>query len=291
MPRGVPKSGFRKSRKSKKNTPAGADGAGMDRAPAGQTETDVEIQERISDRFEILEDLTIGSTTGEVRSLIVSGPAGLGKSYTVEETLKFWDPDGVNHTIIKGYVRATGLYKLLFAHSEPGKVIVFDDADTIFFDDTSLNMLKAVCDSTESRKVSYLTEGQLFDDETGTQLPKSFEFKGTIIFITNYDFDAMIEKGHKLAPHLLAMMSRSHYIDLAMKTKRDYMVRIRQVISKGLLGNVGINVTAQNEVVAFIEDNKDSLRELSIRVALKVASIRKLKQEKWQKIAKITCCR
>jgi hypothetical protein len=87
------------------------------------------------------------------------------------------------------------------------------------------------------------------------------------------------------------MMSRSHYIDLAMKTKRDYMVRIRQVVSKGLLGNVGINVTAQNEVVAFIEDNKDSLRELSIRVALKVASIRKLKQEKWQKIAKITCCR
>jgi hypothetical protein len=256
-----------------------------------QTETDSEIQERISDRFEILEDLTIGSTTGQVRSLIVSGPAGLGKSYTVEETLKFWDPDGVDHTIIKGYVRATGLYKLLFAHSEPGKVIVFDDADTIFFDDTSLNMLKAVCDSTESRKVSYLTEGQLFDDETGTQLPKSFEFKGTIIFITNYDFDAMIEKGHKLAPHLLAMMSRSHYIDLAMKTKRDYMVRIRQVVSKGLLGNVGINVTAQNEVVAFIEDNKDSLRELSIRVALKVASIRKLKQEKWQKIAKITCCR
>jgi hypothetical protein len=87
------------------------------------------------------------------------------------------------------------------------------------------------------------------------------------------------------------MMSRSHYIDLAMKTKRDYMVRIRQVVSKGLLSNVGINVTAQNEVVAFIEDNKDSLRELSIRVALKVASIRKLKQEKWQKIAKITCCR
>jgi len=290
MPRGVPKAGFRKSRKSKKNTAAA--GAGMTAVrETVQTETDSEIQERISDRFEILEDLTIGSTTGQVRSLIVSGPAGLGKSYTVEETLKFWDPDGVDHTIIKGYVRATGLYKLLFAHSEPGKVIVFDDADTIFFDDTSLNMLKAVCDSTESRRVSYLTEGQLFDDETGTQLPKSFEFKGTIIFITNYDFDAMIEKGHKLAPHLLAMMSRSHYIDLAMKTKRDYMVRIRQVVSKGLLGNVGINITAQNEVVAFIEDNKDSLRELSIRVALKVASIRKLRQEKWQKIAKITCCR
>lgn len=284
MPRGVPKAGFRKTKnKTKSDIVAYYEPI--------QIETDTEISQRISDRFEILEDLAIGSTSGEIRSLIVSGPAGLGKSYTIEKTLNQWDPNGTNYTIIKGYVRATGLYKTLFAHSAPGQVVVFDDADTIFFDDTSLNMLKAVCDSTENRTVSYLAESQLFDDGTAERLPKSFEFHGTIIFITNYDFDAMIEKGHKLAPHLLAMMSRSHYIDLSMKTKRDYMVRIHQVISKGLLDNVGLTHVAQQEVVSFIDANKDTLRELSIRVALKVASIRKLKEQKWEKIAKITCCR
>ena len=284
MPRGVPKAGFRKTKnKTKSDIIAYCEPI--------QIETDTEISQRISDRFEILEDLAIGSTTGEIRSLIVSGPAGLGKSFTIEKTLNQWDPDGTNYTIIKGYVRATGLYKTLFAHSAPGQVVVFDDADTIFFDDTSLNMLKAVCDSTENRTVSYLAESQLFDDGTAERLPKSFEFHGTIIFITNYDFDAMIEKGHKLAPHLLAMMSRSHYIDLSMKTKRDYMVRIHQVISKGLLDNVGLTHVAQQEVVSFLDANKDTLRELSIRVALKVASIRKLKEQKWEKIAKITCCR
>ena len=284
MPRGVPKAGFRKTKNKTKSDIVAY------HEPI-QIETDTEISQRISDRFEILEDLAIGSTTGEIRSLIVSGPAGLGKSFTIEKTLNQWDPDGTNYTIIKGYVRATGLYKTLFAHSAPGQVVVFDDADTIFFDDTSLNMLKAVCDSTENRTVSYLAESQLFDDGTAERLPKSFEFQGTIIFITNYDFDAMIEKGHKLAPHLLAMMSRSHYIDLSMKTKRDYMVRIHQVISKGLLDNVGLTHVAQQEVVSFIDANKDTLRELSIRVALKVASIRKLKEQKWEKIAKITCCR
>ena len=284
MPRGVPKAGFRKTKNKTKSDIVAY------HEPI-QIETDTEISQRISDRFEILEDLAIGSTTGEIRSLIVSGPAGLGKSFTIEKTLNQWDPDGTNHTIIKGYVRATGLYKTLFAHSAPGQVVVFDDADTIFFDDTSLNMLKAVCDSTENRTVSYLAESQLFDDGTAERLPKSFEFHGTIIFITNYDFDAMIEKGHKLAPHLLAMMSRSHYIDLSMKTKRDYMVRIHQVISKGLLDNVGLTHVAQQEVVSFLDANKDTLRELSIRVALKVASIRKLKEQKWEKIAKITCCR
>ena len=284
MPRGVPKAGFRKTKNKTKSDIVAY------HEPI-QIETDTEISQRISDRFEILEDLAIGSTTGEIRSLIVSGPAGLGKSFTIEKTLNQWDPDGTNHTIIKGYVRATGLYKTLFARSAPGQVVVFDDADTIFFDDTSLNMLKAVCDSTENRTVSYLAESQLFDDGTAERLPKSFEFHGTIIFITNYDFDAMIEKGHKLAPHLLAMMSRSHYIDLSMKTKRDYMVRIHQVISKGLLDNVGLTHVAQQEVVSFLDANKDTLRELSIRVALKVASIRKLKEQKWEKIAKITCCR
>ena len=284
MPRGVPKAGFRKTKNKTKSDIVAY------HEPI-QIETDTEISQRISDRFEILEDLAIGSTSGEIRSLIVSGPAGLGKSFTIEKTLNQWDPNGTNYTIIKGYVRATGLYKTLFAHSAPGQVVVFDDADTIFFDDTSLNMLKAVCDSTENRTVSYLAESQLFDDGTAERLPKSFEFHGTIIFITNYDFDAMIEKGHKLAPHLLAMMSRSHYIDLSMKTKRDYMVRIHQVISKGLLDNVGLTHVAQQEVVSFIDANKDTLRELSIRVALKVASIRKLKEQKWEKIAKITCCR
>jgi len=284
MPRGVPKAGFRKTKNNTKSDTVAY-------YEPIQIETDTEISQRISDRFEILEDLAIGSTTGEIRSLIVSGPAGLGKSYTIEKTLNQWDPNGTNYTIIKGYVRATGLYKTLFTHSAPGQVVVFDDADTIFFDDTSLNMLKAVCDSTENRTVSYLAESQLFDDDTAARLPKSFEFHGTIIFITNYDFDAMIEKGHKLAPHLLAMMSRSHYIDLSMKTKRDYMVRIHQVISKGLLDNVGLTHVAQQEVVSFIDANKDTLRELSIRVALKVASIRKLKEQKWEKIAKITCCR
>ena len=284
MPRGVPKAGFRKTKNKTKSDIVAY------HEPI-QIETDTEISQRISDRFEILEDLAIGSTTGEIRSLIVSGPAGLGKSFTIEKTLNQWDPNGTNYTIIKGYVRATGLYKTLFAHSAPGQVVVFDDADTIFFDDTSLNMLKAVCDSTENRTVSYLAESQLFDDGTAERLPKSFEFHGTIIFITNYDFDAMIEKGHKLAPHLLAMMSRSHYIDLSMKTKRDYMVRIHQVISKGLLDNVGLTHVAQQEVVSFLDANKDTLRELSIRVALKVASIRKLKEQKWEKIAKITCCR
>ena len=284
MPRGVPKSGFRAARNSRAEKLA-AIRVSYDTNPH---ETDDQISARIAERFDILDVLTEACTCGNARALIVSGPAGLGKSFTVEKRLADWDPNGINHTIVKGYVRATGLVKLLYAYREAGQVIVFDDADAIFFDDVSLNLLKAVCDTTERRSVSWLSEGSLIDDETATRVPRNFQFDGTIIFISNYDFDAMIDRGHKLAPHLAALVSRAHYIDLAMKSRRDYLVRIRQVIAQGLLDHLPLE--SQIGVVNFIERNSDSLRELSLRMAIKLGSLAAQGGD-WERIARITCCK
>lgn len=258
-------------------------------APA-VVETDDEIEARLTDRFEILGEMTDLAIAGDVRAMVVSGPAGLGKSFTVEAKLEATDPSALDHTIVKGYVRAPGLYKLLYAHRNQGQVLVFDDADAIFFDDTALNLLKAACDTTERRVISYITENGLVDEETAERLPKSFQFDGTIIFITNLDFDAMIERGHKIAPHLQAMVSRSHYIDLAMKTTRDYLIRIRQVVKQGLLKNVGLDDAGQADVLRFIEANHSKLRELSLRMALKLGAIRR-KGGNWERMARVTCCK
>lgn len=289
MPRGVPKAGYRKT------SAAIARQTGADMLQkvvpmvVVQNETDEEIEARLAERFDILAELTDAAIKGHSRALVVSGPAGLGKSYTVEEKLQDWDEDAVNHTIVKGYVRPTGLYRLLYQHRMPNQVIVFDDADAIFFDDVSLNLLKAVCDTTERRVVSYMSEKIMVDEDEAVTIPKSFEFKGTIIFITNLDFDQMIEKGHKAAPHMQALVSRSHYIDLAMKTRRDYMIRIKQVVKQGLLAHLSKN--QQDDVMAFLDKNQDKLRELSLRMAIKVAAIRKLDKPNWMAMAKATCCK
>lgn len=286
MPRGVPKSGFRAARTSRaEKLAAAAIKVSYNSVPQ---ETDAQVSERIAERFDILDVLTEACTVGNARALIVSGPAGLGKSYTVERRLSDWDPSALNHIIVKGYVRATGLVKLLYQYREEGQVIVFDDADSIFFDDVSLNLLKAVCDTTERRTVSWLSEGALIDEETAVRIPRTFEFSGTIIFISNYDFDAMIDRGHKLAPHLSALVSRAHYVDLAMKTRRDYLVRIRQVIDQGLLDYLAPH--QRIEVKQFIEANSDRLRELSLRMALKLGSLAK-QGGNWEKLAKVTCCK
>lgn len=288
MPRGIPKTGFRAPRGSRKMQQL------LTIAPAATpvvVETDEQIEAKLAERFEILETMTDAAITGDARAVIVSGPAGLGKSFTVEKSLNEWDPDAHNHRIVKGYIKAPGLFKMLYAHRARGQVLVFDDADEVFLDDTAINLLKAACDSTDRRVISYITEGSLIDEETAERLPKSFQFEGTVIFITNYDFDSMIERGSKLAPHLQALLSRAHYIDLAMKTKRDYLIRIRQVIRQGLLRNNGLSEEGQLDVIDFIEDNQDSLRELSLRMALKIAAIRRKGAANWKKVARVTCCK
>lgn len=299
MPRGVPANGLRKT---KKRIAAGVFASnGMVQIHATKPhlvidnepeifETDAQIRTRLVDRFDILSELTESALEGDTRSLIVSGPPGLGKSFTVEEKLREWDENADRYSIVKGFVKMTGLFKLLWKHRDEGQVIVFDDADSIFNDDATLNMLKAVCDTTEVRTVSYLSEYEMFDED-GEKLPKKFEFNGTIIFITNLDFDVMIDKGHRLAPHLSALVSRSHYVDLGMKSKRDYIIRIRQVCSDGMLAQHGLDAQQEQDVLNFITVNQDRLRELSLRIAVKLANLRRTIVGDWERIAKVTCLR
>lgn len=298
--RGKPKRGFRMTKKRRAALAAGLqlDASGhilggkvqaFEEEPETQ-ETDAEIETKLQERFQILKVLTKAAVEGQAKALIISGPAGLSKSYTVEKVLEEWDPTETRYRIIKGYVRATGLFKALWQSKDEGRVLVFDDADSIFFDDVSLNFLKAVLDSTERRRVSYLAETTLIDDETATAIPSSFEFNGSCIFITNYDFDAMISRGHKLAPHLQALVSRAHYVDLAMKTRRDYMIRIKQVVDEGLFDDMGLTTVQIKDTINFIEQNIDRVRELSLRTALKVGSIRKFNSD-WEKVARVTCLR
>jgi hypothetical protein len=294
MTRGVPKSGFRMTKKRIAAGMVNMDGhihvpkQKEEQVFEVKHETDSEIDARLKDRFAILGEFAQAAIDGNVRSVIVSGPGGLGKSFTVEKILKEWDPSKSQYAIVKGNVKATGLYKLLYKYREPGQVLVFDDADSIFNDELALNFLKAACDTTENRELCYRAEYAMFDDETGKAVPNLFTYEGAIIFISNLDFDAMIEKNHRLTPHLEALITRSHYIDLTMKTKRDHIIRIKQVIGEGMLSDRGLNEEQIDSVLGFIISNKDHLRELSLRIAVKISDLC-IQGGDWKRLANVTC--
>ena len=284
MPRGVPKSGFRKTRKRKL--------AQVQFQLPITTETIPQIEAKLKDRFEALEIMSEATGRGINRSLIVSGPAGLGKSYTVEQKMNELERKGFHITYIRGYVRPLSLYKLLYNARFTNSVLVFDDSDSVFHDDVSMNLLKTACDSTDRRVLHWLSRSlENEEDEDGENIPEKFEFEGSVIFITNYDFDNLIASGFKLAPHFEALVSRSHYLDLSMKTKMDYLVRIKQVVRGGMLKSRGFNEIDTVLIMQFIENNVETLRELSLRMVVKIAGLYKMDKSNWQKLAKQTCFR
>jgi len=255
-------------------------------------ESVAEIEVKLQDRFEALEIMSEATGRGINRALIVSGPAGLGKSFTVEAKMAELEKQGHHITYIKGYVRPLALYKLLYESRRSNSVLVFDDSDSIFYDDVSMNLLKSACDSTDRRVLHWLSRSlEREEDEDGENIPEKFEFEGSIIFITNYDFDRLIDSGNKLAPHFEALVSRSHYLDLAMKTKLDYLVRIKQVVRGGMLRSRGLSVSEETLIMEFIVDNVDRLRELSLRMVVKLSGLYKMDRNNWQKLAKQTCFR
>lgn len=298
MPRGVPKNGFRMTKK--RQTLGQFKGRAVVVNPRLQTQPTVpvklesvdQIETKLRDRFEALETMARATGQGINRSLIVSGPAGLGKSFTVEQVCSELEKKGHSVTYIKGYVRPMALYRLLYNSRFKNSILVFDDSDSVFYDDVSMNLLKGACDSTERRVLHWLSSSiERMTDEDGESVPEKFEFEGSVIFITNYDFDAMIAAGTKLAPHFEALVSRSLYLDLAMKTKMDYFVRMQQVVRGGMLSGRGFSDLETTLIMEFIRNNMDSLRELSLRMVVKLANLYRMDRVNWQKLARQTCFR
>jgi len=258
-------------------------------------ETDEQILTRLGQRFQILEDMTRAVKKGDVRAMIVTGPPGVGKSFGVEKVLSKHDvfadvaQDGKlkKYEIVKGAMSAIGLYSKLYEFSDAKSILVFDDCDSILMEDLSLNILKAALDSSKKRTISWNTDSRLLRSEG---VPNQFEFKGGAIFISNIKFDHVRSK--KLKDHLEALESRCHYLDLTIDTTREKLLRIRQVVNEcGMLDGHELSDVAKIDVVDFIETNAAKMRELSLRMVLKVADIRKSMPDNWQAVVEVTCMR
>lgn len=258
-------------------------------------ETDADVEKRINERFAVMEALVDGVTRGEHRGMIISGPPGVSKTYTVLQRMHKYDDKGpgYNWNIDTGYMRATGLYRRLFEYRRPGQVIILDDIDAVFNDEAGLNILKAATDTVPERYISWGSEYQ-FSPVNGEAVPSRFLFEGGIIFITNLDFDKMIAEKHRYAKHFEALMSRVHYLDLSMKTRRDCLIRVKSLVkSANMLKNKGLTPDQEATVLGYMNANIESLREVSLRTAVRIADQIKVHKDesKWKPTVDVTFLR
>ena len=255
-------------------------------------ESEKEAMDRIGSRFQVLDEMSKACISGDIRAMIVSGPPGVGKSHGVNlqmEKASLFDKIAGKRPrfeVVKGAMSGIGLFAILYKYSDSKNVLVFDDCD-IWEDPDALNVLKGALDSGKTRRISWNKDSRILREEG---IPNSFNFNGSVIFITNLNFAD--RRSNKIKAHLDALQSRCHYLDLTINSERDKMLRIKQVhrdADGGLFKDYDLTDEQSSDVMSYMWDNHNKLREVSLRMALKVADLVKISPSNWQNLAKATC--
>lgn len=259
--------------------------------------SDDEVLEQQRLDFEVLEDLAMAVTNGNMRSLIVTGPPGVGKSHTVNEVLKkanlcqVMGAGKTNYQVVKGVMSNLSLYTTLYKNKKKGRVILFDDCDSVLTDPLSLNLLKSALDTSDPRSISWESNTKLLEKQ---DVPRSFDFNGGVIMISNLDFTHNKTQNSlgtttrsKIQNHWEALKSRSFIMHLSMGGERGKVLRIRDVVnSKKILDAYKFEGNEAAEVMKFFEDNYSNFGELSIRTILKLADVRKSLPLRWEAVVR-----
>lgn len=284
MAKGVPSSGFRMTKKRAAAMAAGLPITGK----AGVTVMPAQVESRFSiiERFEFVNDMVGMVADGHQASVVVTGPGGLGKSFTVYKALKskgFADislVDGFevgekapkkSFRVVKGYSTPKGLFRTLYENRE--SVIVFDDCDSVLKDSVSENLLKAALDSYSRRIISWNADFK--DDE----LPNVFEFKGRVVFISN------MSAGQIGQP----ILSRSMNVDLTM-TLEQKIERMRHLLATSKEFLEDFSTQHKNDAMDLIAEVSPKVKELTLRTIIQVTNIRKNGGKNWKNMAEYAIC-
>ena len=223
----------------------------------------------INTRFSFVEKLVTMVAAGVQPSAVITGEGGLGKTYTVVKTLaqagyqdisdlaEFQAGEVLSRKTfitVKGYSTAKGLYRTLFENNKA--IIVFDDCDAVLKDPVALNLLKGALDSYGKRIISW--NADMRDDD----LPRSFNFEGRVIFISNMDQHSIDQ----------AIRSRSMLIDLSMTA--DQKIDRMEFIANSDSFMPEYDAKIKTDALNLIRELKDITREISLRTLISVCKVR-----------------
>ena len=273
MPRGVPKNGVRMTKKR------------IAEIQANAVEMAADSKFSINERFSFIEDIVGMLVAGKQASVIVAGSGGLGKSYTVTKALEangltdMTDlpsfEDGVrydsrkSYTTVKGFSTTKGLYRILYENKN--STILMDDTDSVMKDPNSLNLLKAALDSYSKRIISYRAD--IRDED----LPNFFEFKGSVVFLTNTPSKLLDQ----------ALTSRSMVVDLSM-TAEQKLERMAFILEQNeFMPEVPMDMKI--DALKLITKVYQSVKDLSLRTLIQVIRIRETNPHgRWERLAEYT---
>lgn len=235
----------------------------------------------ITKRFEFVKQMVSMVAKKTVASAIITGQGGLGKTHSVIRALKDCGLQDVSDLasfevgtrlqgsksfrIIKGFSTAKGLYRSLFEGN--GMTLVFDDCDSVLKDPVALNLLKGALDSYGERYISW--NADIKDED----LPRSFKFTGSIVFISNKEMDSLDQ----------AVRSRALCVDLSMSEEQK-IERMETIVDDAEF-LPEYSKEYKHDALEFLRSMVKSVQNLSLRSLISVTKIR-AEGGDWKQLAK-----
>ncbi len=244
-------------------------GSGRNSIYVNQTESsnnENKIQDiPVADRFDYIEKFTKMVGNNVIPSMLLTGQAGVGKTHTVINTLENMGlVEGDDYIVVKGHSSPMGLYMCLYNNN--GKIIVMDDCDSVWGENTALNILKGALDSYSRRTISWQS---LAADRNN--VPDCFEFEGSIIFISNKDARRLDSAVVNRTITCNLLMSNDEIVDRMDQLKEDMEPEV--------------NIEMKNEVLSFLKEKAEMFEGLSLRTFIQSIRIRKgCNDDSWRKM-------
>lgn len=233
----------------------------------------------LEENYENVEKYVKGICKGKFRSVIVNGPPGVGKTFSVDSYLKQHAQNG-SYKVIAGHMTPLSLYGNLYQYRNHGDVLVLDDIDSVFSKIEGINLLKAAMDTKPIRRVNWESTSAAV---LSLGLPQGFEFNGSIVLISNIGFS---RKTNKLQEHLGALKDRSYSLQVSDGSNEALFQQVCfMVVKKGLLQSFNLSKQQESLILDYISDNIHSLHKISLRLAMKLASLMTSNPNEWISMA------
>jgi hypothetical protein len=238
------------------------------------------IVKRVKAKFESIQHIAEVFVTGQSaqRGLLVSGDAGVGKSHYIK--LAFVSTNSTSRVDYQKSKTFTppALYAKLWENRMPGDVVVFDDCSLESMTGEGFrkftDWLKGGLELSKGQKMIGYEAASTNELFKSLGVESQMDFQGSIIWITNARFDRLAKK---FGDNWDAVQGRFIPVEVFLTKEEKYMYTLHLIEDVDMLGK---NCEAQeggypreiiDATMEYLSDNYDYFKEITPRVAIKVA--------------------
>lgn len=233
----------------------------------------------IKRQMQIVENAGRLLATGKIHGMIVSGPAGVGKTHIVRKALQ---SSGTKFLELSPVSNA-GLIKALY--DADNRVLLGDDTEQFINAATVASLKKALDPVPCNRSIVYQSKsGSKSNDAEAPFDGEPFLFRGRMCLAMNRSPYRPEQWSEGLRPHLKALVSRVQVYTICDDVEVMWEYTCYLAICEGLLQRQGYSLSVANMALAYLTETMRMADDASPRRLEQIASTIRLQPDSWREV-------